>query len=685
MGGVQDDFSPGGALDQTLEGYEPRDQQIDMAVAVEHALLHGEKLLIEAGTGTGKTLAYLLPSVRSKRRVMISTATKTLQHQLMDKDIPLLEQIVGPLDAVLLKGRQNYLCPTHYLRFRDDPQFRSAEEEHLWPQLQQWAEHTLTGDRAELDTMREDLPLWQRVTSTADTCAGRECPDYEQCFLFGARERAATADIVVVNHHLFFADAAVQDRRNMQLLPEVDARIFDEGHHLEETASAFFTVRVSNRTFDRILDDIDAQFIADASILSAETGVVSTAELEDRLHFAQQSAKRFFQSLHDALDTVREKPLQTQRGTVRLRPSSLQEQAWSSDDEIRVEVDALLNTTHGDKKTITTLLEAAATLQEAAKSVRITLQKTLPEPSTRMRERLSTWCDDLHTIMRHKEDTHIYMAASRQGLVSLEAIPLDVRPIFWRHVFGHQGASVITSATLSTDGNMRYVRNRLGAPEDAIEHTLASPFDYFKQSLLYVPSAVPAPNEAGFVRGICEEIETLVRLTRGRAFVLFTSYRNMREAHQFLAKRLPYTVLMQGEMGRQRLLERFREDGHAVLFATSSFWEGVDVPGDALSLVIMDKLPFANPRDPLVSARCDAVERNGGNAFRDYSIPQTIIRLKQGFGRLIRAKSDIGIVAIMDKRIVHKSYGKRIIHSLPRARRSQDMTLVKRWWEHHTR
>lgn len=679
--GIRDDFSPGGALDLALDGYEPREQQIEMAEAVAHALDHNEKLLIEAGTGTGKTLAYLLPAVRSGRRVMVSTATKTLQHQLLDKDIPLLQDIVGPVDAVLLKGRQNYLCVRQFEHFRESPQLRSAEEEALWPELQEWAETTETGDRSELHDFNEDLSLWQRVTSTADQCAGRDCEDFSRCFLFNARERAASADVVIVNHHLFFADAAVQDRRDMRLLPEVEALIFDEGHHLEETASAFFTIHVSDRSLDRILEDIEEYLIRGQQVLDVGTGVKPTQELEDRINYVREERKTFFNALGALVQTHKERPLQTSRGRVRLRQSSLQLQG--QEQETRVELHALLSKEQTDSlEAIEALHEQSIELAEAMKALRLTLQKLYAEDSTRLRERLSTWAEDLRHILRHEADSHIYLLTQRMRSISLEAIPLDVRPIFWRHVFGHRGATVVTSATLATDGNLRFLRARLGAPKETVERTLESPFNYMKQALLYVPQNIPPPNDPRFVEAMADEIYDLVQTTEGRAFVLFTSYRNMHYAHQLLSKRWKWKTLMQGQKSRARLLELFRKDGHAVLFATASFWEGVDVPGDALSLVIMDKLPFANPSDPLVSARNRDVERSGGSAFRDYTVPQAIIRLKQGFGRLIRTKTDVGIVAIMDTRLVEKNYGARIVKSLPRARRTRDADLTKRWWAH---
>lgn len=675
MAKIRADFSPGGALEQRLENYEPREQQIQMAEAVEEALHLGQKLFVEAGTGTGKTLAYLLPAVRSRRRVLVSTATKTLQHQLMEKDIPLLRRIVGEVDAVLLKGRQNYLCLTNYDRFAANPSFRSSDEERIWKRLDSWAQETETGDRSELSELPEDLPLWQRVTSTADQCSGRDCPDYERCFLFQTRERAANADIIVVNHHLFFADAAVRERRDMRLLPETEGLIFDEGHHLEETASAFFTVHVSNRSLDSFVEDVTEQLFGAQTVLDVSVGVVSTQELEDRVHFLQEQGNAFFdlvrlslQELQSAGNAASGRPLRPrQAGQLPLNNDS---------DEQRSELGPLLDAS-GEE-----ILQQADQLLDAVRAVSTTLKDSFGDAGTRFKDRLEAWANDLRQVLESKLETHIHLVTARRSLTALEAIPLDVRPIFWRHVFGNRGATIVTSATLATDGNFRFLRNRLGAPEEAVELALASPFDYMKQSVLYVPPRLPPPNDPNFVDFIAPEIERLVEITDGRAFVLFTSYRNMRYAHNLLARKWKWKTFMQGEMSRGRLLEEFRKHRHSVLFATASFWEGVDVPGDALSLVIIDKLPFSNPSDPLVSARARHVESAGGNAFRDYTVPQAIIQLKQGFGRLIRAKEDLGIVAILDDRLLTKNYGSRFVNSLPRARRTQDIDLVERWWKH---
>lgn len=671
MSRVRADFSPGGALAQRLENYEAREQQIEMAEAVEHALLHGEKLFVEAGTGTGKTLAYLLPAVRSGRRVLVSTATKTLQHQLMEKDIPLLRRVAGKVDAVLLKGRQNYLCLSAYDRFVAAPSFRSADEERTWRRLKPWAESTETGDRAELDDLPEDLPIWQRVTSTTDQCAGRDCKDYDRCFLFQTRERAATADIVVVNHHLFFADAAVRDRRDMRLLPETEGLIFDEGHHLEETASAFFTVHVSNRSLQAFIDDLRDQLFGKQAVLQVGIGAVPTQELEDRVNFLEEVGKAFFELVRVGMEELQSAP---SGGRLTMRPAPALNLL---DEEQRAELPTL-QAHAGDA-----LPEHADRVLEAIRAVSATLKEGgFTDAGARLRERIDTWADDLRSVLASKQDTHIHLVTVRRSTVALEAVPLDVRPIFWRHVFGTRGATVITSATLATDGNFRFLRSRLGAPESSLELALAAPFDYMKQAVFYVPTALPAPNAPNFVDSIASEIESLVRITDGRAFVLFTSYRNMRHAHKLLASQWPYKTYMQGEMSRGRLLDEFRRNERSVLFATASFWEGVDVPGDALSLVIIDKLPFANPSDPLISARARNVEATGGNAFRDYTVPQAIIQLKQGFGRLIRSKEDHGIVAILDNRLLSKSYGKRFLDSLPRARRTQDIELVERWWAH---
>lgn len=674
MNKVQADFGPGGTLSQKLPNFEPREQQVQMAEAVAHALDNAEHLFVEAGTGTGKTLAYLLPALRSRRRVIVSTATKTLQHQLMDKDIPLLKKLAGSVNAVLLKGRQNYLCHLALERFRNQPSFRSIEEERHWSYIDRWSKQTSTGDRGELDELPEDVPLWARLTATADQCAGKDCAYYDQCFLVQQRERANEADIIVVNHHLFFADCAVRERMDMRLLPEAEALVFDEGHHLEETASAFFTLHVSNRSLESVTDDIDSQLIGTGqTTLTVIDGKPSTLALEGAIDFLEKSSNAFWDRLRESL-VLADSPAASGRPS--LQRTTLLDNA--SDAETRAE---LVEVMRFEPEKI---LEAHGVLDEALTAAQYALKEgAFGDTGTRLRERLNQYQADLQKVLRGKEDDdHIRLAISRRGMVALEAVPLDVRPIFWRHVFGRRGATIVTSATLATDGNFRFLRARVGAPEDAVELSLPSPFDYIKQSVLYVPPHLPEPNAPNFVEQIAPEIERLIRITRGRAFVLFTSYRNMRQAYALLGKRLPFKTLMQGEMSKGRLLEEFRKHKGSVLFATASFWEGVDVPGDALSLVIIDKLPFANPSDPLTSARSRHIESTGGNSFRDYSVPQAIIQLKQGFGRLIRSHEDLGIVAILDKRLLNKPYGRRFVDSLPRARRTQDIDLVERWWTH---
>ena len=679
MSTVEKDFGEGGTLAQKLPNFEPRAQQLEMAEAVAHALDNGEHLFVEAGTGTGKTLAYLLPALRSRRRVIVSTATKTLQHQLMDKDIPLLRQLAGNVDAVLLKGRQNYLCPAAFERFRAQPSFRTLEEERHWQQIEAWAQQTETGDRGELDRLPEDASIWPRLTATADQCAGKDCAHYDRCFLVQQRERANEADIIVVNHHLFFADCAVRERMDMRLLPEAEALVFDEGHHLEETAAAFFTIHVSNRSLESITSDIDEQLIGTAqTTLDVASQRGSTHALESALSFVQTSSDDFWERVRLSLDQANDPAVTGRAARAPLLDSA-------SDGETRATLQDVLRVESEKIFELQRILQDSLTaLQNAIK------EGGFGEAGTRLKDRVQTYSNDLMSVLRARESDDekkadfIYLAIARRGLVAIEAVPLDVRPIFWRHVFGRRGATIVTSATLATDGNFRFLRARVGAPEDAVELSLPSPFDYLRQSVLYVPPTLPEPNAPDFVERIAPEIEALVNITKGRAFVLFTSYRNMRQAHALLSRRWRYKTFIQGEMSKGRLLEEFRKHKNSVLFATASFWEGVDVPGDALSLVIIDKLPFANPSDPLTSARSRHVEQHGGNSFRDYSVPQAIIQLKQGFGRLIRTRDDLGIVAILDHRLLNKPYGRRFVESLPRARRTQDIDLVKRWWAHVT-
>jgi ATP-dependent DNA helicase DinG len=634
-------FGPDGWLASRLPGFEPRPAQIEMALAVAEAFDEKQRTVIEAATGTGKTVAYLVPAILSGRRTLVSTATKTLQDQLIQKDLPLLRNVVPrPFRAVYLKGRQNYLCIHRYERFEQEPRFRKPEDRHYWPAISRWALSTRSGDRAELTELPDDFPTWADLSANAEQCLGRECPNHQDCFVVKARTAAANADLIVVNHHLFFADLALREGEDMGLLPPYDAVVFDEAHHLEDIASSFFGTHISTWRLSDLVGDIIRTFERD---------------------------KRDDRALRALGDAARDAVGAFLAAVTRALPPNETRGDWAD----------MAATEHGHAA-LMALPAAEAAL--SALTARIEAESALGEAGQKLAVRVTTFANELSMLAERSAPELVYVAETRNRGVFLSAFPIDVSKLFKRTLLRVCATQVFTSATLSTDGGFDFFRARTGLPPETPARTLPATFDYMKQALLFVPPDLPEPNDPLFVEKVAPTLERLLNITEGRAFCLFTSHRNMNRAYQLIAPRIGHRCLLQGEMGRAALLEAFRRDTHSVLFATSSFWEGVDVQGEALSLVVIDKLPFASPSDPLVRARCRVLDNNGGNAFAQYQVPAAVVALKQGFGRLIRHRDDVGIVAILDSRLLTRPYGKRFIKSLPEARRTQDLDLVERWW-----
>jgi ATP-dependent DNA helicase DinG len=622
-------FGPGGALSRILPEYEPRPGQGQMAVAVRGALGHGGILLAEAGTGVGKTLAYLVPTAMSGLKVAISTGTLTLQEQIVRKDIPILEKLFpGKIRSAIMKGRGNYLCKRRLRGFTQQPLFRDNKEVKLFDTILSWADETTTGDRAQIIGLPDEYAAWQEINSKPELCLGSVCAHFDSCFVTLNRREAAQADIVVVNHHLFFADLSVRESSYGEVVPRCDAVIFDEAHMVEETAAGYFGAVISNYKITEAVRDAERE-LRTAGIL--EKDVLSTLAILNR------RAQVFF-------DTARGND-----GKRRLKPPDTQ--------RLRQHADELVNT-------LNLVADVLASMKKA------------PETMKSLAGRFKDTAISLDGMIRMESDEHVYWVETRGRGVFLQSSPMDVSANLKEKLYPRLQSAVFTSATLTTEGNFSFLRSRLGMAE-AKEIIVPSPFDYAAQTVFHVAVDMPEPSSPDFTEKAAERISELLKLTKGRAFVLFTSHRNMERTWGLLKGKLPYTMLKQGESPKSEILEEFRRDTHSVLFATTSFWQGVDVVGESLSAVIIDKLPFAAPDDPIVESRCEFIEKRGGHPFMEYQVPSAALLLKQGLGRLIRSTKDKGLLAALDRRLVTKSYGRVFLKSLPPFKVRRSLADVK--------
>ena len=663
---LYDFFSPGGVLSRSSLAFEHRKGQYEMARAIEKAFADKRHLIVEAGTGTGKTLAYLLPALRLARerqqRVIISTGTKNLQEQLFFKDVPFLESILGPLKVCYMKGRGNYLCKHKLYALRDSPLLSGLEEISQFHAIAAWEKTTATGDRAEIDSLPESSALWPKLDARGEACLGQTCPDWENCFITTMRRKALESDIVIVNHHLFFADMSIKLQAGASadagVLPAAGAVIFDEAHELEETASNYFGIGLSTQRFDELARDVETMLRAKRASTSAIES--ATATLRDR-------ARMFFAALPIGGENF---------GLGRMPFEQREEFLEESGDTYTGALNALTRL-EGELERLKDVDEAPG------------LRKRTSDISTHLKFLLES--QDRNTVfwIERRAAAGVRSLAQKgvRGLgptshhTHLQATPIDVSQLLSAALFEQYSSVVLTSATLtvasgSSVSGFEHISKRLGLVM-ARELVVPSHFNYPKQALLYLPPNMPLPNEPDFFVQAAERTRRMLEITRGRAFCLFTSYAQMRAMHERLSAELPYPLLLQGTAPRNILLEEFRDTPGAVLFGTSSFWQGVDVQGEQLSCVIIDRLPFAVPSDPVVKARMDAITEAGGNAFFDYQVPSAVITLKQGFGRLVRSLSDRGVLMLLDPRIQRQRYGRIFLDSLPPYRITQSIEDVE--------
>jgi len=638
-------FAPGGPLAQAVPDFEARSGQLDMAAAVARVLEDGGVLLAEAGTGTGKTLAYLVPAILSGQRVLISTGTKNLQEQIFFKDVPALRKALDvPFTATYMKGRANYLC-LHRLDQINDTMGPAAYDVFL-PIVREWAQKTETGDRAELQDLPEDVPFWNDVSATAETCLGTECKRYEECFVTRMRQRAAESDVVIVNHHLLCADAAVRQNAFGEVIPACTHAILDEAHQLEDVATQYFGIGLSTYRVDDLAQDIERLGLPDT-----EKAVTT---LRDR-------GRQFFNEIayaHRADDRARSEE------RIRTTPSSLANAA-----EGAAMLAGALDIVEATLKLIRLKPDAA----EDAGGVR--LQADRMEQIDALARRADEMRADLRFLMRANEPEYVYFVEFRGRGAFLRALPIDVSTIVRELLLDRMRTTVLTSATLTVDGGFGYIRDRLGIRR-AEEIRLASEFNFERQALLYLPPTMPDPRSPDFAGAAGRQVVEILKRTHGRAFVLFTSYATLRAVQGIAEMALDYPIFVQGTAPRSQLLTQFRQTPHSVLLATSSFWQGVDVAGEALSCVIVDKLPFASPGDPITAARIDAIRARGGEPFDEYQVPLAILALQQGLGRLIRHRRDRGVLAVLDPRLRTKGYGRRFLASIPPAPVVHDLDAV---------